>query len=156
LASQRSGFRKTWTLSTCEHSMDTLGMILIHRSADPTVSPSMFVQELWLCMLGRTLTLFPSFGSFIYTESVNIPCHDHRGRRRIPWLQLPMFLAHRRGFIAGCPLECHPKVEDDVVLEISGPNFWDEQQIRLMADAFVKNNVSVCSRKPSESIATFL
>lgn len=87
------------------------------------------------------------------TEGANIPCNDHRGRRRIPWLQLPQTLAHRRGFISGCPIECHPIVEDDIVAELSSPYFWNESQLSLMTDAFTKNKVSIAGRHPGACLA---
>jgi hypothetical protein len=61
-----------------------------------------------------------------------------------------MFLAHRRLFVSGCPIECIPKVENDVVTEMSSPYFYNRSQLSLMRDAFAQRKVLIRSRGPRE------
>ncbi|PVF97943.1 hypothetical protein CPB86DRAFT_807023 [Serendipita vermifera] len=120
------GFSEEW----CRENLDIVNIF------DPSIPLERYVTEMWLNLL----------------DSTGIPCHDHRGRRRIPWAQLPMFLAHRRLFISGCPIECIPKVENDVVSEMSSPYFYNRSQLLLMRDAFAQRKVLVRSRGPQRDV----
>ncbi|KAG8808879.1 hypothetical protein FRC17_003728, partial [Serendipita sp. 399] len=120
LTADTLGFSDNW----CKEYLDPLDL------SNPSIPPGVYVIGMWLDML----------------ESVNIPCHDNLGRRHIQWAYLPMFLAHRGLCIAGCPNECIPRVDNDKVLEVSSPYFYDGVRIAAMHRAFSQRKVSIRPR----------
>lgn len=124
LQSDHLAFSDKW----CKENLDCADL--------STLSPPAYNIEMWLQLL----------------ESVGVPCHDLRGRRRIQWLQLPSMLAHRRLYVSGCPVECLPRAEDDVVLELSSPYFYSDHQVSLMYKAFTSRQVSIRIRSHHRNV----
>ncbi|KAG8799540.1 hypothetical protein FRC16_004867 [Serendipita sp. 398] len=125
LTADTLGFSEDW----CKEYLDPLDL------TSPTIAPGVYVIGMWLDML----------------ESVNIPCHDNLGRRHIQWAYLPTFLAHRGLCITGCPRECIPRVDNDMVLEISSPYYYDGMRLAAMHKAFTQRKVSIRPRAEGEN-----
>ncbi|CCA70708.1 hypothetical protein PIIN_04642 [Serendipita indica DSM 11827] len=124
ITSDTLGFSEQW----CKDHLDGIDL------ADPNLSPTMYVIEMWLQLL----------------ERAKIPCHDNLGRRHIPWAYLPTLLARGKLCIIGCPKDCIPKVEKDIVVETSSPYFYDGLQLGLMYRAFKESEVSIGIRPPGK------
>ena len=117
--------------------------LIVYRN-DPSLSPSVYVIEMWLELLGEPV--YPCTRHiliFVSSERAKIPCHDNLGRRHIQWIYVPTFLARGNLCIIGCPKECIPRVERDVVVEASSPYFYDGLQVGLMYRAFMEKRVSI-------------